>query len=91
MGQAQNERRTAERRCRPPKFPNEPVDTLMNANAIAKFDRKPRVRLSSGLMPSDSRCASSRAAWSEALTGPATTTLLHHRAATGDAAGETDL
>ena len=63
----------------------------MNANAIAKFDRKPRVRLSSGLMPSDCRCASSRAAWSEAVDRTRHEILLHHRAATGDAAGETDL
>ena len=74
-----------------PKFPNEPVDTLIKANAIAKFDRKPRVRLSSGLMPSDCRCASSRAAWSEALTGPATTTSSTTAPRLGDAAGEIDL
>ena len=34
-----------------PKLPNDPVETLMKLNAIAKFDRNPRVRLSSGLMP----------------------------------------
>ncbi len=34
-----------------PKLPNEPVETLMKLNAIAKFDRNPSVRLSSGLMP----------------------------------------
>ena len=44
-----------------PKLPNEPVETLMKLNAMAKFDRKPSVRRSSGLMPNDSRCASSRA------------------------------
>jgi hypothetical protein len=47
-----------------PKFPNEPVDTLMKLNAIAKLDRKPSVRRSSGLIPSERRCASSRAATS---------------------------
>src|SRR5262245_15351100 len=46
------------------KLPYVPVETLMKLNAIAKFDRNPRVRLSSGLIPSDSRWASSRAAWS---------------------------
>ena len=54
------------------KFPYEPVDTLMKLNAIAKFDRNPSVRRSSGLMPSDCRCASSRAAMSSGLTVPAT-------------------
>ena len=33
------------------KLPYEPVETLMKLNAIAKFDRKPSVRRSSGLMP----------------------------------------
>ena len=38
-----------------PKLPNDPVETLMKLNAIAKFDRNPRVRFSSGLIPSDSQ------------------------------------
>src|SRR5204862_3636693 len=47
--------------------------------AIAKFDRNPRVRLSSGLMPSDRRCASSRAATSAVDSmGPDTGFLLYH-------------
>lgn len=45
-----------------PKLPYEPVETLMKLNAIAKFDRKPSVRLSSGLIPRERKCASSRAA-----------------------------
>ena len=36
-----------------PKLPKEPVETLMKLNAIAKLLRKPSVRRSSGLMPSD--------------------------------------
>src|SRR6187431_1746444 len=53
-----------------PKLPNDPVETLMKLNAIAKFDRNPRVRLSSGLIPSDRSCASSRSAcsWTESAT-----------------------
>src|SRR4029079_17793840 len=47
-----------------PKLPYVPVETLMKLNAIAKFDRKPSVRLSSGLMPRERRCASSLADWS---------------------------
>ena len=47
-----------------PKLPYVPVETLMKLNAIAKFDRNPRVRLSSGLIPSERNCASSRSAWS---------------------------
>ena len=50
-----------------PKLPNEPVETLMKLNAIAKFDRKPSVRRSSGLMPSEIRWASSCAAMSWGL------------------------
>ena len=46
------------------KFPYDPVETLMKLNAIAKLDRNPRVRLSSGLMPRERRCASSWAAMS---------------------------
>ena len=43
----------------------------MKLKAMAKFDRKPSVRRSSGLMPSDCRCASSRAICSlVACTGP---------------------
>src|SRR4051812_36239885 len=49
----------------------------MKAKAMAKFDRKPSVRLSSGLIPSDRRCASSRSATSAAVSfGPATVLLL---------------
>ena len=43
------------------KLPYDPVETLMKLNAIAKLERNPRVRLSSGLIPSERRCASSRA------------------------------
>ena len=32
-----------------PKLPNDPVETLMKLNAIAKFDRNPSVRLQLGL------------------------------------------
>src|SRR5690349_18372447 len=61
-----------------PKLPNEPVETLMKLNAIAKFERNPRVRLSSGLMPSDRSCASSRAAISaDDDMGPDTDFLLY--------------
>ena len=42
------------------KLPYDPVDTLMKLKAIAKFDRNPSVRLSSGLIPSERRWASSR-------------------------------
>src|SRR6476661_5950528 len=61
------------------KFPYDPVETLMKLNAIAKFERNPRVRLSSGLMPSDRRCASSRAATSPLSTDPATISSSYHR------------
>ena len=62
-----------------PKLPYDPVDTLMKLNAIAKFDRKPRVRRSSGLMPSERRWASSRSATSWLLTDPATMSSSYHR------------
>src|SRR5512132_1232336 len=63
-----------------PKLPNDPVDTLMKLNAIAKFDRNPSVLFSSGLIPSDRRWASSRAATSDALfPGPDTASSLYHR------------
>jgi len=39
------------------KLPYVPVETLMKLKAIAKFDRNPRVRRSSGLIPSDRRWA----------------------------------
>ena len=55
------------------KLPYEPVETLMKLKAMAKFDRNQSVRLSSGLIPSERRCASSRATTSWALsTDPAT-------------------
>ncbi len=44
-----------------PKLPNDPVETLMKLKASAKFARNPSDRFSCGLMPSDCRCASSRA------------------------------
>ena len=44
------------------RFPNVPVETLMKLNAMAKFERKPSVRLSSGLIPKERRWASSRSA-----------------------------
>ncbi len=44
-----------------PKLPNEPVLTLMKLKASAKFAMNPSVRFSWGLIPRDSRCASSRA------------------------------
>ena len=56
-----------------------PVETLMKLNAIAKFDRNPSVRLSSGLMPSDLRWASSFAATSDCMRGPDTASSLYHR------------
>src|SRR5215208_3354330 len=62
-----------------PKFPNDPVETLMKLKAMAKLDRNPSVRLSSGLMPSDLRWASSRAATSDALPGPDTASSLYQR------------
>src|SRR3954453_11301194 len=55
-----------------PKLPNEPVETLMKLNAIAKFDRKPSVRRNSGLIPRDNRWASSRAATSSGFIESAT-------------------
>src|SRR6185436_7061406 len=71
-----------------PKLPNEPVETLMKLNAIAKFDRNPRVRLSSGLMPSDLRWASSRAATSDSMDEPDTVaSLYHHEPCDGSRAG----
>jgi hypothetical protein len=51
-----------------PKLPKDPVDTLMKLNASAKFARNPSDRFSWGLIPSDSRCASSRAAMSWELS-----------------------
>src|SRR4029079_5997904 len=45
----------------------------------AKFDRKPSDRCSSGLIPSDRRWASSRAATSDWLDGPDTVASLFHR------------
>jgi hypothetical protein len=59
-------------------LPNDPVETLMKLNAIAKFDRKPSVRLSSGLMPSDLRWASSLSATSACVDGPDTVSSLYH-------------
>src|SRR6476661_6435560 len=63
-----------------PKLPYVPVDTLMKLKAMAKFDRNPSVRRSSGLMPSDRSCASSRAATSWGLPGPDTDPSSYHRA-----------
>src|SRR5215208_3797440 len=60
------------------KFPYDPVETLMKLNAIAKFERNPRVRLSSGLIPRERRWASSRSAWS--LTDPVTISSSYLRA-----------
>src|SRR5262245_132924 len=76
-----------------PKWPYVPVETLRKLNAIAKFDRNPRVRRSSGLMPSDRRWASSRAATSCSVAGPDTTSSLYHRdsASIGAAEREPDL
>ncbi len=62
-----------------PKFPYEPVETLMNAKAIAKLDRNPRVRFSSGLMPRARSCASSRAATSWGLLDSATISSSYRR------------
>src|SRR5215210_5511242 len=62
-----------------PKLPNDPVDTLMKLNAIAKLDRNPSVRFSSGLIPRDRRWAPSRAATSALLPGPDTASSLYHR------------
>ena len=60
-----------------PKLPNDPVETLMKLNASAKFATNPSERFSWGLMPRDSRCASSRAemSWADS-PGPATSFLL---------------
>src|SRR6476646_11337340 len=55
-----------------PKLPNDPVETLMKLNAIAKFERKPSVRRNSGLIPSDKSWASSRAATSSGFIESAT-------------------
>src|SRR5947199_220169 len=48
-------------------------------NTTAKTDRNPSVRASSGLIPSERKWASSRAATSVDSTEPATTILLYHR------------
>ena len=68
-------------RCRARSSANEPVETLMKLNASAKFDRNPSERCSSGLMPSERRWASSRAATSCGLTDPATISSSYRRAA----------
>src|SRR5215210_960394 len=56
----------------------------MKLKAIAKFDRNPRVRRSSGLIPSERRWASSFAAWSAPCMASATRASLlqpHRRGA----------
>ena len=67
-----------------PKLPNDPVETLMKLNARAKFDEEAeRPRSAAGLMPSDSRCASSRAAMSWADSRCPDTVRLPTSAPTG--------
>src|SRR5262245_51512125 len=49
----------------------------MKLKAIAKFERNPRVRLSSGLIPSERSCASSRSAWSWTESATISSSYLH--------------